>query len=300
MIGAPAVLGAPSAIGLRPYDDGGVRRLHLTPGVLREHGVVERLGAVDLGDVLPPARYADLVKPAGRGRNEADVVDFSAALARSVEETAAAERFLVLLGGDCSIMLGALLGLRRARGGAVGVAYVDAHADFATLEESPSGSACSMNLALAVGRSATPLARLDPDAPLLAPAHAVQIGARDAGQPYGYDALARWAIPSFTSEALLREGPEAAAEQALARLAAVPGGFWIHVDADVLDPDLMPAVDTPEPDGLDYEQLAALLAPLVRHPHALGLQLTIYDPTLDAGAAAPRLVELLTAVIPPA
>ena len=46
-----AVIGAPSAIGISPYRDGGTRQLHSAPGVLREHGVVKRIGAQDSGDV---------------------------------------------------------------------------------------------------------------------------------------------------------------------------------------------------------------------------------------------------------
>ena len=42
----------------------------------------------------------------------------------------------------------------------IGLAYLDAHADFGTLEESRTGSAASMCLALAVGRGDTVLARL--------------------------------------------------------------------------------------------------------------------------------------------
>ena len=60
--------------------------------------------------------------------------------------------FLLLLGGDCSIVLGALLGLRRAGRAPAGLVYIDGHGDYATLDESPTGSACSVSLALAVGR----------------------------------------------------------------------------------------------------------------------------------------------------
>jgi arginase len=56
----------------------------------------------------------------------------------------------------------------------------------------------------------------------------------------------------------------------------------------------MPAVDSPIPGGLDADQLAQLLSPVVRHPAALGLQVTIYDPTMDPGRTGARLiVELL-------
>jgi arginase len=56
----------------------------------------------------------------------------------------------------------------------------------------------------------------------------------------------------------------------------------------------MPAVDSPIPGGLDLDQAAELLARLLRHPHALGLQVTIYDPNLDPHrSAAARLADLL-------
>jgi arginase len=66
------------------------------------------------------------------------------------------------------------------------------------------------------------------------------------------------------------------------------------VDADVLDPLVMPAVDSPEPGGPGIDELAALVAPLVNHPRALGMEVTIYDPALDPDrSSAVRLVELL-------
>jgi hypothetical protein len=52
MIRPIAIVGAPSSIGIRPYDEGGMRRLDLAPGVLRKQGIESRLGARDLGDVL--------------------------------------------------------------------------------------------------------------------------------------------------------------------------------------------------------------------------------------------------------
>jgi arginase len=94
-------------------------------------------------------------------------------------------------------------------------------------------------------------------------------------------------------------GPASVAEAALERVARPDmDGFWIHVDADVLDPTLLPAVDSPEPGGLTLEELTELLIPLARHPSALGLELTIYDPALDAdGASGERLASLLERVL---
>jgi arginase len=294
-----AIVGAPSSIGIRPYDDGGIRRLDLTPHVLRDLGLVERLAAHDHGDVDPPP-YHDFVRPAGRPRNEEGVVAYSRALADHIAEASARDAFVLVLGGDCSIVLGSLLGLRHTRRGPVGLAYVDAHADFGTPEESRTGSAASMCLALAVGRGNTPLARLDGEEPLADATNTVLIGRRDHAEPwYGHEALHASAILDLPHAAVRERGIAGTSRAALDRLAqANLAGFWIHFDADVLDPDVMPAVDSPEPGGLGLEEIAELLTPLVRHPQALGLELTIYDPTLDPDrTCAARLVTILEQVL---
>jgi arginase len=291
--------GAASAIGIRPYDDTPLpRRLDLAPAVLRDAGLAVRFGAHDIGDVSSPP-YRDFVRPAGRVRNEAELVRYSAQVAARVSGALGDGAFVLLLGGDCSIVLGALLGAREARR-RVGLAYLDAHADFATPAESYTGSAASMCLAMAVGRGDSPLARLRADGPLVCGEDVVLIGRRDTGAPYyGQDALRGFGILDIPGERLAREGGATAAATALERLGrAELDGFWIHLDADLLDAAIMPAVDSPEPNGPGVEEVAMLLAPLVSHPRALGMQLTIYDPALDPDrVCATRLVTLLESLL---
>jgi arginase len=294
MVRPIAILGAPSAIGIRLYEDGGIRRLDLAPQALRAHGLVARLGAEDLGDVVQPRRYQDLERPTGRPRNEEDVAAYSHALAERVAAASADEKFVLLLGGDCSIVLGALLGLRQTARGPVGLVYIDAHADFASLDESPSGSPCSMALALAVGRCDTPLARLAGDGPLVRAENVVHIGRRDDTAPaYGNAALRASPMLDMPHAAMREKGPPDTARAAIERMSQIDAGFWIHIDADVLDPAIMPAVDTPEPNGLDLDELIELVAPIARHPQALGLQLTIYDPTRDPSLDCAELLATL-------
>ena len=74
-------------------------------------------------------------------------------------------------------------------------------------------------------------------------------------------------------------------------------GFWIHLDADVLDPSIIPAVDCPEPGGLTVEELTTLLARLVRSPRFAGIDVTLLDPDLDPdGKSRSALIDLLTRV----
>lgn len=288
------ILGAASSIGIRPYDDRSEpRHLDRAPAVLRQLGLCERLDAEDFGDVRAP-EYRDFVRPIGGVRNEELLVTYSESLAQRVAATLEAGRFVLVLGGDCSIVLGSLLGATRSVG-RVGLAYIDGHADFATARESATGSAASMCLAHAVGRDDSPLARLRGASPLVNEEDVALVGRRDEGEPYGHAALAESRILDVTGGALVDRGGPAVAAVVLERLSRDElDGFWIHVDADVLDAAIMPAVDSPEPDGPGIEELATLVRPLAGHPKALGMQLTIYDPGLDAdGVCATRLVSLL-------
>jgi arginase len=293
-----AIIGAASSIGIRPYDDEKeARHLDRAPAVLRELGIVERLGAEDVGD-LTPAPYKDFSRPPDRVRNDADVEQYSRRLADRVAGCAGSGRFPLVLGGDCSIVLGTLLGASRTAT-RVGLAYVDAHADFATPQESRTGSAASMCLGLATGRGDSVLARLNGSTPLVRAEDVALLGRRDEGQTYyGHEALAASRMLDMPWSIISNRPLSDTIAATLARLErAELDGFWVHVDADVLDPQVMPAVDSPEPGGPGIDELVALVAPLARHPRALGMQITIYDPALDRDrSCAARLVSFLEAV----
>jgi arginase len=294
-----AVVGASSSIGIRPYDDGEVRQMSRAPDVLRERGLIQRLEATDLGDVLPPP-YRDYVRPPKRARNEEGLIVYSRSLAQRVAAATSLGRFALVLGGDCSVVLGCLVGAKRTARGPVGLVYVDAHADFATPEESRTGSVAGMSLALVSGHGETPLARLSGRAPLVEAKHIALVGRRDAAQPwYGHSALAASAILDVPDAELLAQDIGELAATLLQRVTADGlEGFWIQLDADVLNPAVMSAVDSPEPGGLMPGELVQLLTPLVRHPLALGLSLTTYDPAFDADRSGARqLVRLLETLL---
>jgi arginase len=141
--------------------------------------------------------------------------------------------------------------------------------------------------------SKPPLARLAGNGPLVHGKDLVLIGRRDAAEPWcGHAALAASPILDIPGAALSDRGPAEVAAAALLSLTS-PGsngqarGFWIHLDADVINPTVMPAVDSPTPGGPTFKELVELLTPLVRHPRALGLELTIYDPDSTLTDPAP-------------
>jgi arginase len=267
-----AVLDAPSNLGLAPPAPGrqpGTRRM---PDVLRWNGLRARLGARDAGRVEAPP-YATDVHPSGI-RNAEAIAAYARTLADAVESVLVREELAVVLGGDCSILLGNLLGARRIVD-RPGLVFLDGHSDFATPERSGTHGAAGMDLALAVGLGPPLLSALAPDGPLVDPGSVVHLGMREDDPE-----LRASGIPVLDLAEIERRGPRATAGETLDRLDGHPG-FWIHVDADVLDDTVMPAVDSRVPGGLSYEALVEMLRSLLGSPRALGVEFTIYDPDRD-------------------
>jgi arginase len=90
-----------------------------------------------------------------------------------------------------------------------------------------------------------------------------------------------------------RSGVDIVVREVLDHLAR-PGlaGFWVHLDADVLDDAVMPAVDYRLPGGLSWRELHAILHAALSSMHAVGMEVTIFNPRLDHdGTIASSLVD---------
>ena len=90
-------------------------------------------------------------------------------------------------------------------------------------------------------------------------------------------------------------GPDRVGSDAAARLAGRPA--WLHLDLDVLDESVLPAVSYPQPLGLDWEELVALLQPLVAAPNLLGVSVADFNPDRDPDTTdAARIVDKLASL----
>ncbi|AZQ39736.1 arginase family protein [Streptomyces cyaneochromogenes] len=282
-----AIIEAPSVLGLRPS---GVQDL---PAALLDAHLSATPGAVRAGRVEPPAY--DPTRDADTGvLNPHAIAEYSARLADAVGGVLDEGRFPVVLGGDCSILLGNLLALRRR--GRHGLLFLDGHTDFYQPSAEPTGEAASMELALATGRGPRLLTDLEGRGPLVRDEDVVAFGFRDAAEsaragmqplPAGLHAIDLDAVRAF--------GADKAARRAVDRLAAGAGaGFWVHLDVDVLDDAIMPAVDYRQPDGLTWDELESVLRTALADARAVGLDVTIFNPRLDPdGTIAARLAECL-------
>jgi arginase len=290
---------APSNLGLRP-ENGREPGTWRAPAVLMDAGLREAAQALDVVRLERPPYEFD-AQEGTRIRNGRTIRKFSLELAGRVGAILDTDRFPVVVGGDCSILLGCLCALRRS--GGRGLVHVDGHSDFtqAASYATPStlGAAAGMDLALASGRG-EPLLTEWPDigTPLAADADIVQIGERDRGTPgfmQYYGDILRTEITQITAQTVHAEGADAAARQAIARLEARGlDRAWLHVDLDVLDESVMPAVDSPGSPGFDYAELATLVGALCASGRIAGANFTIYDPERDPGLRYARpLVECI-------
>jgi arginase len=255
---------------------------------LRELGLRERIGAVDAGQVVPPLYSPDRDLATGI-RNVHEIAEYSASLAPAVGSQLDAARFPLVVGGDCSILLGCALALHRR--GRYGLVFVDGHQDLQTPLVSRTGGAAGMDLALAVGIGPAPLATLGGDAPLVAAPDVVMLGPRDNPAWYAGDDVRRVRDAMHVSylTALRQTGMSAAGEAVANRFSrAGVTGVWIHFDVDVLDDAVMPAVDSRQPDGLSYAELESLLRPVLDTGMVVGMNVTIYDPERDPDGDAGR------------
>ncbi len=182
--------------------------------------------------------------------------------------------------------------------GRFGLIHLDGHTDFRHPGNSHEcGSLGGEDLAAVVGRHWDSVADIDEHRPYFRTEDTAHLGSRSDDEHLEEvgDALA-FVMPA---EAIRSSGPPRVAAQVLAALPLdLLDGYWIHLDVDILDPSIMPAVDSPADNGLSAEDLLALLAPLV--PGAVGLDITIYDPDLDPeGTYARLLTELVTEALSP-
>lgn len=279
-----------------PYNVGS-KGLSLEKGAeaLRNAGIVAALQGfsevVDFGDIKVALPTPDRSNPKLLNSNQVEVL--CRALAEKVKVVVAAGCFPFVVGGDCSMLLGIVEGLRSLNQ-RIGVVYMDAHGDFNTPETTPSGIIGGMDVAIAAGRGPKKLAGMFGHLPLLPEENIVLYGVRDL-DPLEVKALAASRVRVYSREKIKAQGAVKTAEAILSYLELKCDGVYLHVDLDVLDASVFSAQGLPVPDGLSKEEFLNALNVLVKGGKLCGLALMAFDAAKDAdGSQAKRIVELVS------
>jgi agmatinase len=176
-------------------------------------------------------------------------------------------KFLVLLGGDHSLSLGAVRAFKEAFP-SLSVLQLDAHADLRDeYLGTRYGQACVMRRILEV-------------CPIC------QIGLRSLS----------WEEKQFSTRKKLKSlymSDLASNTASTDRIAESLGqDVYITIDVDVLDPSIMPAVGTPEPDGMSWRQIVDILKSVTLHKHVVGFDLMEFCPGEGTHSCAFLLAKL--------
>ncbi|WP_416799051.1 arginase family protein [Ciceribacter azotifigens] len=287
MMGSKMIICAPSNLGLRPEAGGREPGTWESPLVLLSEGLQAAIEAAEV-EWLPRPAYRFNAEENTRIRNGHAIRNYSLDLAHLVQARLSDGKFPVVIGGDCSILLGCLAGARAQD--RVGLLHVDGHSDFFHPGNydvrSRLGTAAGMDLALVTGRGEKLLTEWPGiDGPLVRDEDVTQMGEREALSPdYArhYGDIRETAINRIIVQDMLREGMQSTAKGVAAWASRRDlSRYWLHLDVDVLAETVMPAVDSPGEPGLDFEQVARLVSLLIRHVPVIGVDVTIYDPDKD-------------------
>jgi arginase len=255
------------------------------PTALRELGLCAALGGDDEGDLELRIRGETRDPQTGILASD-DVLIATAAIRETVAELIEAGARPFLAGGCCAELPGALAGARDALR-EIGLVHLDGHLDLYDGTTSPTGEAADMPVSVALG--------LGPEAWVeaaggasVAPERTILVGFRDREESIAHGMRQPEEIspaPLLCSVEQLRAvGPGEAAT----RIADAIGGrcrYWLHFDVDVLDRTVCPATDYLSHGGIDWAELAAVLAPLLSSAELVGASLACYNPDKDPGGA---------------
>lgn len=288
-----ALIGVPSSAGAHGTGQ------EKAPAALRAAGLVEKLKAAgyavtDLGDCPQQIYQPDEEHP--RARNLGAVVANLNALKPLVEQATKSGALPLILGGDCTLALATIAGLRRYYRG-VSLVYCDRDADLNVPATSPSGCLHGMVVAHITGRGAPELVRFWGEPPLVREPEIALFGL-DRLDPPEQALLERTPIRRYTAADVQRRGVGVGAQEALERTHATANAFVLHFDVDVISSDEFAAADVPGPGGLRLDEVRQALEVFAREKNLSALEVTEYNPERDPdGAAARQLVELLASAL---
>lgn len=283
LIGAPTSAGAAAA---------GVER---GSAALREAGIAERLRELgyevnDTGDLPETLFQPDPENP--RARNLKEVLSMLDVLRVRVEQSARAHALPVVLGGDETIAVALMAGLRR-QAASLGLIHVGRYADLHTPMRTEDGLVEPMTVSHLVGQGAPEMVRFWKDPPLVREPDVVLFGLGESDE-IDQERLGRLAVRRIAVDRIRREGVRTAAETALDRLRASSRDFVVHLCLDVFSPEEVPGCARSVAGGLTVAEVGDALNCFAARPSFAGLSISGYDSALDPdGRGAKAVVKLV-------
>jgi arginase len=266
------------------------------PTALRAAGLAQRLSSIgytvtDMGD--DPARHFEPDEESPRARNLPRILAAVETLKPRVELAVKSAALPLILGGDCSIALATVAGVRRYFRH-VSMIYMDRDADLNTPATTASGCVDGMVVSHLTGRGAAELVRFWGEPPLVREPDLALFGVERLDPPED-EILQRSTIRSYFAKDIKRTGAAAAAQTAVDRIRGNGYEFVLHFDVDVIAD--FAATNYPGSGGLQLEEVRDALKVFVSQKHLAAIEVTAYNPAKDAdGSGAKLIIDLLAEV----
>ena len=289
-------------IGAPTQEGAGRMGCDMGPSAYRTAGIREALADLgfvveDRGNVSPAAsRSLAHANPAIRNLSAYDA--WTRSLAAAADD-ASGDGMPIFLGGDHSLSAGSIAGLaRRAcrEGREIFVLWLDAHADFHTLDTTTSGNLHGTPLAYVTGRKGFEGTLPPVDAPVR-PEHVCMIGLRSV-DPAERAAMIQAGVTAHDMRAVDEIGIAPLLRGFLERVEAADGLLHVSLDVDFLDPDIAPAVGTTVPGGATFREAHLVMEMLHDSARVSSLDLVELNPFLDErGRTALLMVDLAASLM---
>jgi arginase len=268
------------------------------PSAIRYAGLAERLESLDVDVVDCGNVMAELPEVASvrdeRARYLPAILATCAQIARGVASIGAEGRMPLVFGGDHSIAMGTLAGLKQVFGDG-GVLWVDAHGDLNRPETSPTGNVHGMPLAAALGACGFSLDGFS-GPPWVDPSRVALVGIR-ALDPGEKRLVQEQGLRVFTVADIDRRGMAEVMREAI-EVVRGPGFVHLSLDLDVCDPEIAPGVGTPIRGGLSYREAHLAMELLAEAEILSSIEVVEVNPILDhADETGLLAVELIASAL---
>jgi arginase len=289
------IVSAGSILGLKPNGVEGLPEALLSNGLLRRTNALDQIITVETYNSL----YGFDRDKHTRILNGDALRKFSIGLHAVIQQVVSNKKFVVVLGGDCSILIGITSALKAL--GTSGLFFIDAHADFYEPEKSITGEVADMDLAFVTGRGPDILANLYEARPYVKEEHVIHIGQRDMEETRRFNSqeIRSTAIKCFDLPMIREVGVFEILKRVDEHISNMHvDNFWIHFDTDVLADDINPAVEYHLPGGLSWDESEMFLKSLINNYPTAGISVSVFNPKFDPkGKIAEALTSLLTKVL---
>jgi arginase len=188
-----------------------------------------------------------------------------------------------VLGGDHSIAIGTVAGVSehfRGSGQAVGLIWIDAHADMNTPESSPTGNIHGMPLATLLGMGHPRLVEIGGFWPKVKKQNVALIGIRDIDATER-DIVVKSGIHAYTMRDVDERGMRAIIQEAIGYATDGTAGFHVSFDLDGMDPRDVPGTGTPVKGGISWREANLIMEMVSDTGRMTSLEITELNPILD-------------------